>query len=105
MLPSLDKSPTKHVRSTLENLHAYAQLLDQPIHFQHISLVLDALVRYIQHFTYQEDPESQALWAASLLHKQKFIQDTGKQQVTQWQFSFIIRFIVVCRICATRLKS
>ncbi|KAI7884057.1 hypothetical protein K492DRAFT_204955 [Lichtheimia hyalospora FSU 10163] len=80
VLPSLDKSPTKQVRSTLENLHAYAQLLDQPIHFQHISLVLDALVRYIQHFTYQEDPESQALWAASLLHKQKFIQDTGKQQ-------------------------
>lgn len=82
MLPSLDKTPTKAVRSTLENLHAYAQLLDQPFHLEHISLVLDALVRYIQHFTYQEDPESQALWAASLLHKQKFIQDTGKQQVT-----------------------
>ncbi|KAI9314432.1 hypothetical protein BX666DRAFT_2029310 [Dichotomocladium elegans] len=79
-LPSLDKMPSKQARSALNDFHAYVQLLDQPFHNEHIISITDALERYMKYFAYDDDADLQALRAATLLHKQKFVEDPAEQQ-------------------------
>jgi hypothetical protein len=70
----------KQAQTVMHELRAYGQLLTQPFHQEHSNAVLDAVIQLIEKMPgHQEDDELLTLWAACLLHQEKFIEDKKKQ--------------------------
>jgi tetratricopeptide (TPR) repeat protein len=82
-IESEDESILKEAQTVMHELRAYGQLLNQPFHQEHSDAVLDAVIQLIQKIPgNQENDELLTLWAACLLHQEKFIEDKKKQLAT-----------------------
>lgn len=69
------------VKQVLHDIREYGESLEQPCHGQHVAVLFDTLVKYIQLFPYNDDDNLLTLWGACLLHRQKFIQDEKEKEV------------------------
>ncbi|KAI7903161.1 uncharacterized protein BX663DRAFT_507669 [Cokeromyces recurvatus] len=77
-----NESIQKEIQTVLHELRAYGQLLTQPFHQIHVNTVLDAVISFIQKLPkYEEDADLLILWAACLLHKEKFIENEDEKLI------------------------
>ncbi|KAI9271507.1 hypothetical protein BDA99DRAFT_556744 [Phascolomyces articulosus] len=79
-LTSTKDLPTKETRFVLHDLHSYIQLLDHPQHYKHVLVLSDALIRFIDQFSYEKDSDLLALKASVLIHKQSLLPDDVEKQ-------------------------
>lgn len=73
--------PNRDQRRLLHEIYGYVQLLDEPIHVDHVNLITDAAVKSIKQLKYQNDYDLLALLAAFLLHRQRILGDDEKGKV------------------------
>lgn len=79
-IQSENESVLKEAQTVMHELRAYGQLLTQPFHKEHSNAVLDAVIQLIKKIPgNEENDELLTLWAACLLHQEKFIEDKKKQ--------------------------
>ncbi|KAG0166982.1 hypothetical protein DFQ28_007660 [Apophysomyces sp. BC1034] len=70
-----DEQLVEEVWMIMHDMYSYSQLMDQPSHQEQISTVSDTIIRYVQLFPYEDNDNLLTLWAASLLNKQKFLDE------------------------------
>lgn len=71
-----DEALVKEAKNALFELRTYGLLLTQPFHKEHANTVLDTIIELLQKMpAYEEQEELLALWAACLLHQERFIED------------------------------
>ncbi|ORZ14467.1 hypothetical protein BCR42DRAFT_416978, partial [Absidia repens] len=80
---TLDEKPLELTRQAMHDIREYMELLEQPSHEDHVTLLFDTLIRYIQLFSYENDDILLTLWGACLLHRQKFCLGKQKEQMCQ----------------------
>ncbi|CAO3621246.1 unnamed protein product [Cunninghamella echinulata] len=78
---NFDESTRLLVKQVLHDIREYGESLEQPCHGQHIAVLFDTLIKYIQFFPYNDDDNLLTLWGACLIHRQKFIQDEKEKEV------------------------
>ncbi|KAF7731845.1 hypothetical protein EC973_007676 [Apophysomyces ossiformis] len=79
----LDKdndSLVKETWTTMHDLYSYCRLMDQPLHHAHICTISDAIIHYVELFPYEDNDNLMALWAASLLNKQQFLEAADEKK-------------------------
>lgn len=69
------------VKQVLHDMREYGESLEQPCHSDHVAVLFDTLIKYIQLFPYNEDDNLLTLWCACLLHRQKFIEDEDEKRL------------------------
>ncbi|CAO3617581.1 unnamed protein product [Mucor hiemalis] len=75
-----DEALVKEAKNTLFELRTYGLLLTQPFHKEHANAVLDTVIELLQKMpAYEEQEELLALWAACLLHQERFIEDKDQK--------------------------
>lgn len=71
-----DEALVKEAKNALFELRTYGLLLTQPFHKEHANAVLDTIIELLQKVpAYEEQEELLALWAACLLHQERFVED------------------------------
>ncbi|GAA5799211.1 hypothetical protein EDC94DRAFT_608346 [Helicostylum pulchrum] len=75
-----DEALLKEAQSVLFELRSYGLLLVQPFHKDHANTVLDTVLELVQKLPeYENNDELLLLWAACLLHQEKFVDDEKKK--------------------------
>ncbi|KAL9540428.1 hypothetical protein MBANPS3_009682 [Mucor bainieri] len=71
-----DEALLKEAQTVMHEMRGYGQLLTQPFHEEHSNAVLNTVIDLIQKLpNYEKDDELLTLWAACLLHQEKFLED------------------------------
>lgn len=75
-----DEALLKEAQSVLFEMRSYGLLLVQPFHKEHANAVLDTVIELLQKLPdYEKNDELLLLWAACLLHQEKFVEDEKKK--------------------------
>lgn len=78
----LNESLYKEAQNVLFELRSYGLLLVQPFHKDHANAVLNTVIELLQKLpNFEENDELLLLWAACLLHQEKFVEDKKQQQI------------------------
>ncbi|KAG2190068.1 hypothetical protein INT46_005583 [Mucor plumbeus] len=75
-----DEAILKEAQSVMHEMRGYGQLLVQPFHEEHSNTVLNSVISLIQKLPdYEKNDELLTLWAACLLHQEKFLEEKEKK--------------------------
>lgn len=75
-----DEAILKEAQSVMHEMRGYGQLLVQPFHEEHSNAVLNEVISLIQKLPdYEKNDELLTLWAACLLHQEKFLEEKEKK--------------------------
>lgn len=76
-----DEALLKEAQTVMHEMRGYGQLLTQPFHEEHSNAVLNTVIDLIQKLPdYEKNDELLTLWAACLLHQEKFLENEDKKR-------------------------